>query len=72
MAVTNVSQSNTFDQWRVSTNTIATNLGDIATINTTATTAIGGVNEVNTNVGLPANLTTTAKSNVVSAVNEMS
>lgn len=71
MAVTNVSQSNTFDQWRVKTNTIATDLGDATTIETTATTAIGGVNEVNTNVGLPINLTTTAKSNVVSAVNEM-
>jgi len=71
MAVTNVSQSNTFDQWRVKTNTIASDLGDAATLNTTATTAVGGVNELNTNVGLPANLTTTAKNNVVSAVNEM-
>jgi flagellar motor switch protein FliG len=71
MAVTNVSQSNTFDQWRVKTNTIATDLGDAATLNTTATTAVGGVNELNNNVGQPANLTTTAKSNVVSGVNEL-
>ena len=71
MAVTNVSQSNTFDQWRVKTNTIASDLGDAATLNTSATTAVGGVNELNTNVGRPINLTTTAKSNVVSAVNEI-
>jgi len=71
MAVINVSQSNTFDQWRVLTNTLSTSFGDAATINTTATTAIGGINEVSLRVGLPTNLTTTEKTNVVSAVNEM-
>lgn len=70
MAVTNVSQSETFDQWRVKTNTIATNLGDAATLTTTATTAVGGVNELKGNVGTLNNLTTTDKTNLVSAVNE--
>ena len=70
MAVTNVSQSETFDQWRVKTNTIATNLGDSATLTTTATTAVGGVNELKGNVGTLNNLTTTDKSNLVAAVNE--
>jgi len=70
MAVTNVSQSETFDQWRVKTNTIATNLGDSATLTTTATTAIGGVNELKGNVGTLNNLTTTDKTNLVAAVNE--
>jgi len=70
MAVTNVSQSETFDQWRVKTNTIATNLGDSATLTTTATTAVGGVNELKGNVGTLNNLTTTDKTNLVAAVNE--
>jgi hypothetical protein len=70
MAVTNVSQSETFDQWRVKTNTIATNLGDNATLTTTATTAVGGVNELKGNVGTLNNLTTTNKTDLVSAVNE--
>lgn len=71
MAVTNVSQSNTFDQWRVKTNTIATDLGDAATLNTVATNAVGGVNEVSTRVGLPANLITVDKTNTVAAINEV-
>jgi len=70
MAVTNVSQSETFDQWRVKTNTVSTNLGDAATLTTTATTAVGGVNELKGNVGTLNNLTTTDKSNLVAAVNE--
>jgi hypothetical protein len=70
MAVTNVSQSETFDQWRVKTNTVSTNLGDAATLTTSATTAVGGVNELKGNVGTLNNLTTTDKSNLVAAVNE--
>jgi hypothetical protein len=70
MAITNVSQSNTFDQWRVKTNTIATDLGDTATLTTTATTAVGGVNELKGNIGPLNNLTTTDKSTVVAAINE--
>lgn len=71
MAVTVVSQSNTFDQWRVKTNTIGADLGDIATLDTAATTAVDGINEVNTNVGLPTDLETITQVNVVSAVNEL-
>ena len=71
MAVTVVQQTNTFDQWRVKTNTIASDLGDAATLNTFATNAVGGVNEVSLRVGLPTNLVTTDKTNVVSAVNEV-
>lgn len=71
MAVTVVSQSNTFDQWRVKTNTIGEDLGDIATLDTVATNAVEGINEVNTNLGLPADLETTTQVNVVSAVNEL-
>jgi len=70
MAVTNVSQSETFDQWRVKTNTVSTNLGDAATLTTAATTAVGGVNELKGNVGSLNNLTTTDKTNLVAAVNE--
>ena len=71
MAVTVVQQTNTFDQWRVKTNTIATDLGDAASLTTVATNAIGGVNEVNGHLGLPANLVTIDKTNVVAGVNEV-
>jgi hypothetical protein len=71
MAVTVVQQTNTFDQWRVKTNTIASDLGDAATLNTVATTAVGGVNEVSLRVGLPTNLVTVDKTNTVSAINEV-
>lgn len=46
MAITNVSENDTFDQWRVKTNTISTNLGDAAALTTTATNAAAAINEL--------------------------
>jgi len=51
MAITNVSENDTFDQWRVKTNTISTNLGDAATLTTTGTNAVAAVNELDAEVG---------------------
>ena len=71
MAVTVVQQTNTFDQWRVKTNTISTDLGDAATLTTVADDAIAAINELDHDIGTPAALTTTARTNVVAAVNEL-
>jgi hypothetical protein len=35
MAIRNVDSSDTFEQWRVKTNNIATDVGDITTLNAT-------------------------------------
>jgi hypothetical protein len=51
MAVTNVSENDTFDEWRQKTNTVSTNLGDAATLTTTATNAVAAVNELDGNMG---------------------
>ena len=51
MAVTNVSENDTFDTWRQKTNTISTNLGDTAALTTTATNAVAAVNELDGNIG---------------------
>ena len=71
MAVTVVQQTNSFDQWRVKTNTISSNLGDAATLTTVADDAVSAINELDADIGSPASLTTTAKNNVVAAVNEL-
>lgn len=70
MAVTNVADSDTFDQWRVKTNTISTNLGDASTLTTVATNVVGGINEVNSNVGNLASLTV-SDSSLVDAANDI-
>jgi hypothetical protein len=51
MAVINVSTSNTFEQWRVKTNSISTLLGDDSALSSrfTATDAISALNEIKTN-----------------------
>jgi hypothetical protein len=51
MAITSVSENDTFDQWRVKTNTISTNLGDAATLTTTATNAVAAINELDADIG---------------------
>jgi hypothetical protein len=45
MAVRNVDPSNSFEQWRVETNEIATDAGDVSTLTTTATNLTAAVNE---------------------------
>ena len=46
MALINVTQQNTFEEWRVKTNDISILVGDGATLATTATNLVSAVNEV--------------------------
>lgn len=72
MSIPNVLQTDTFDQWRVKTNTIATNAGDLVNLNTVVkTNAVSAINEVKSNVGDLANLNTTNKTNIVNGINEV-
>ncbi len=51
MAIPQVLPTNTVDEFRQKTNDISTGLGDTATLTTTATDAVGGINEVLADVG---------------------
>lgn len=46
MALINVTQQNTFEEWRVKTNDISTLVGDGASLATTSTNLVGAINEV--------------------------
>lgn len=46
MALINVTQQNTFEEWRVKSNDLSTFVGDAATLATTATNLVGAVNEI--------------------------
>jgi hypothetical protein len=50
MALTNVTQQNTFEEWRVKTNTIGSLVGDGDDLTTTATDLVGAVNELRSGV----------------------
>lgn len=46
MSIPNVPQTDTFDQWRIKTNTIAENVGDLDNLNTTdQSNIVAAVNE---------------------------
>jgi hypothetical protein len=50
MAVTVVNLTDTFDEWRLKTNTLGTNTGDLATLSTTAKgSLVAAINEIFTN-----------------------
>ena len=50
MALTVVNLTDTFDEWRVKTNTLGTNTGDLTTLSTTAKgSLVAAINEVFTN-----------------------
>lgn len=72
MAVTVVNQTDTFDQWRVKTNDISSNVGDVATLATTDTSSVvAAINELDSRVGELVDLDTSAITNIVGAVNEL-
>ena len=49
MAIVQVNLVDTFDEWRVKTNSISTNQGDLATLNTTdKSTLVKALNEIKT------------------------
>jgi hypothetical protein len=45
MAIRNVSTTDTFEEWRVETNEIASDTGDVSTLTSTATNLTDAVNE---------------------------
>ena len=71
MAVTQVLETDSLDQWRQKTNTVSTTLGDVAELPAGVTSVVGGVNNLSNSVGDLNNLTTADKSSLVSAVNEV-
>ena len=50
MAVRNTPSNSTFEAWRVETNEIATDAGDVATLTTTATNLTAAINEHETDI----------------------
>lgn len=46
MAVTNVGTTDTFEQWRGKTNTLGTDVGDISSLQTTASNLVAAINEL--------------------------
>jgi len=71
MAVVVVNTTDSLEQWRQKTNTISTNLGDPASLTTTATDVVGAVNELDNEQGDLTTLTTAQKSNLVGSLNEL-
>jgi len=71
MAITQISTSDSIDQWRAKTNTISQTLGDPASLTTTATNVVGAINELDNEQGDLTTLNTANKSNLVSALNEI-
>jgi hypothetical protein len=70
MAVLNVQTSDTFEQWRVKSNTLSTLVGDGDLLDTTASDLVTTVNDLHQLAGVRADLDTTA-TNLVEAVNEV-
>lgn len=74
MATINVPLSDTLDQWRVKTNDISTNIGDIDVLTTVAPTVVGSINELDAKVNEIGDLTTLdtiEKTTIVDAINEL-
>lgn len=68
MAIPQVLPSNTIDEFRQTINEISTGLGDTSTLDTTATDAVGGINEVLDDIGDLGDLTVEGD-NLVEAAN---
>ena len=74
MPSTVVNRTDTFEQWRVKTNTIGGALGDLNDLDArivSRSTIVGATNELQGDIGTVANLVTTEKTNLVGAVNEV-
>tara|TARA_S200002703_G_scaffold68242_1_gene59278 strand:+ start:325 stop:606 length:282 start_codon:yes stop_codon:yes gene_type:complete len=71
MAVTVVNATDSIDVWRSKTNTISATLGDPAALTTSANNVVAGINELDNEQGTLSSLNTTAKGNLVVAINEM-
>ena len=64
--------ADTFNQWRLNTNAILTDLGDLTALTTTAQgSAVLAINEVDGDIGVLTSLTTTATGTIVGSINEL-
>jgi hypothetical protein len=68
MSVINVSEDDTFDQFRQKTNAISTAVGDTTTLTTTATDTVDAINEILGEVG-DVSLLNPASPTLVGAIN---
>jgi len=71
MAITVINLSDAVSTWVTKTNTIATQVGDLALLSTGDSDLVKGVNTVDSNIGTLSSLNTTDKSDLVSAINEV-
>ena len=71
MAITVINLSDAVSTWVTKTNTIATNVGDLALLSTGDSDVVKGVNTVDSNIGTLSALNTVDKSDLVSAINEV-
>lgn len=75
MAIISIELTDTFDQWRIKSNSLGVNVGDITLLNTTdKDSCVDAINELEAEtatIGLIASLTTTDKSSTVDAINEV-
>ena len=71
MAITTVNLSDPVSTWVTKTNTIATQLGDLALVTIGGSDLVTAANRLDSNIGTMSTLTTTDKSDLVSAINEI-
>jgi|LWDU01.1.fsa_nt_gi tRNA C32,U32 (ribose-2'-O)-methylase TrmJ len=70
MAIRNVALTNSFEEWRVETNEIASDAGDVLTLTTVATNLTDGINEQELKITTNAtNITTNATNITTNATN---
>jgi len=70
MAITVINLSDAVSTWVTKTNTIATQVGDLALLSTGDSDLVKGINTVDSEIGTLSLLTTNDKSNLVNAINE--
>ena len=71
MPIILVHLTDSFDQWRVKTNSISLSVGDINILSSGHTDIVSSLNSNFINIGTLSTLSTTAKNNLVSAINEV-
>lgn len=71
MAITVINLSDPVSTWVSKTNTVASQLGDLSLLTIGGADIVTAINRIDSNVGTVSSLTTTDKSDIVSAINEV-
>lgn len=71
MAITVINLSDPVSTWVSKTNTVASQLGDLSLLTIGGADIVTAINRIDSNVGTVSSLTTTDKSDLVSAINEV-